>query len=323
MAAVLKDCFEQNKSLLHLDLSTNGFNQVDCAFIAESIKANRTIYGFHFAGNYGYVDTKGFLILENDSRNMSSIHVDTRIQGVSEHPKPYSRTARYEKVRDTCWICDGWQAASFNWIPEQSGSAIDEPIFIHFDYEGYEATFLGKQDPQGNFSTHRMVPSGKLEYFYTANQLQQASQTDPIKTHNEKFRVSISIADQTTNALLEETNYQLIPKVSNVITDWDPFFDVLPRTPDPIYIPAKRRKVKRVWTYPISIWAPKYKFETEELLRKCFEKDWSCCKIHKFVKKPEEQEAIKEMLWQSYKPIKETYKFYGSINPSGDVFSIS
>ena len=87
---------------------------------------------------------------------------------------------------------------------------------------------------------------------------------------------------------MDETNYRLIQYVHPVINDYDPTFDVKPRTPDPIYIPPKNKKVKRIWSYPISIWAPKYKFETQETLRACFEKDWSCSKITKFVKKPEE-----------------------------------
>lgn len=29
------------------------------------------------------------------------------------------------------------------------------------------------------------------------------------------------------------------------------------------------------------------------------------------------------MLWQSYKSIRETYRYYSAINPSGDVFSMS
>jgi len=30
--------------------------------VAEGLTKNKTIYGFHFAGNSGYVDSKGFLI---------------------------------------------------------------------------------------------------------------------------------------------------------------------------------------------------------------------------------------------------------------------
>lgn len=44
------------------------------------------------------------------------------------------------------------------------------------------------------------------------------------------------------NALIDETNFQTFPKHKPVIVDWDPTYDVLPRTPDPIYIPAKRKK---------------------------------------------------------------------------------
>jgi hypothetical protein len=41
---------------------------------------------------------------------------------------------------------------------------------------------------------------------------------------------------------LDETNYQTLGKAKPVITDWDPNYDIIPRTPDPLYIPAKRKK---------------------------------------------------------------------------------
>lgn len=54
---------------------------------------------------------------------------------------------------------------------DQSGACSEEPIFIHFDYEGFEPIFLGKPDSNGNFKTHRMIPTGDIEYFYTANSI--------------------------------------------------------------------------------------------------------------------------------------------------------
>ena len=54
---------------------------------------------------------------------------------------------------------------------DQSGACNEEPIFIHFDYEGYEAIFLGKPDEKNHFKTHRMIPTGDIEYFYTANSI--------------------------------------------------------------------------------------------------------------------------------------------------------
>jgi hypothetical protein len=32
--------------------------------ISEAITINKSIYGFHFYGNYGCVDNKGFLVIE-------------------------------------------------------------------------------------------------------------------------------------------------------------------------------------------------------------------------------------------------------------------
>ena len=40
-------------SLLHLDLSYNGFQQQESMEIAEALKENHTLYGFHFDGNFG------------------------------------------------------------------------------------------------------------------------------------------------------------------------------------------------------------------------------------------------------------------------------
>jgi hypothetical protein len=45
--------------------------------------------------------------------------------------------------------------------------------------------------------------------------------------------------------------------------------------------------------------------------------------VSKIVKNPDELLKIKELLWMHYKQLKETYKFYASYNPSGDVWSIS
>ena len=50
-----------NKTVLHLDLSANYFTLNDSKLISQSLSKNHTIYGFHFAGNWGTVDARGFL----------------------------------------------------------------------------------------------------------------------------------------------------------------------------------------------------------------------------------------------------------------------
>lgn len=120
------------------------------------------------------------------------------------------------------------------------------------------------------------------------------------------------------NLVSKARHFNVIDEITNV-----PKISVLPRTPDPIYIPPKLKKEKIKWTFPISIWFKDFKFETEDILKKCFEKDWICSKITKVVKNPDELITVKEILWKNYRSIKETYKNYASYNPNGDVWSIS
>lgn len=47
----------------------------------------------------------------------------------------------------------------------------------------------------------------------------------------------------------------------------------------------------------MSIWAKDFKFDTEEILRKCFEKDWACSKVTKVVRNVDDQNLVKETLW--------------------------
>ena len=49
--------FEKNKELMHLDLSCNLFNYEDTAILASKLEKNKTIYGIHFSGNNGHVDS--------------------------------------------------------------------------------------------------------------------------------------------------------------------------------------------------------------------------------------------------------------------------
>jgi len=42
-----------------------------------ALEKNKSIYGFHFAGNVGYVDSRGFLVFEEENNDSlhSGIHI--------------------------------------------------------------------------------------------------------------------------------------------------------------------------------------------------------------------------------------------------------
>jgi len=138
------------------------------------------------------VDTKGFLIIEERFKNMEEIHVKPRMNGLNPVPIPIGE--RLEKMKNVCWICQGWHEIDFIWVPGKSGDAEQEPIFLHLDYEGYDGIFLGKAKPDGTFRSSRMVPPGDLVYFYTANEIQCSSSTENSKP--ERFKAVRAIENK-------------------------------------------------------------------------------------------------------------------------------
>ena len=77
------ELFKKNDKLIHLDLSNNNFSRDESKRISEGLAANQSIYGFHFVGNYGHVDSRGFLIVkENEERDLSEMHVSHRIDSL-------------------------------------------------------------------------------------------------------------------------------------------------------------------------------------------------------------------------------------------------
>lgn len=73
-----------NTELVHFDLSNNNFTYIDSIAISAALVDNKTIYGFHFAGNAGYVDSRGFLIVETgNSDDLTAMHTKLRIKSTS------------------------------------------------------------------------------------------------------------------------------------------------------------------------------------------------------------------------------------------------
>ncbi len=58
--------FGKNKTLRHLDMSNNYIDYENSVKISEGLEKNQSIYGFHYAGNCGYVDSRGFLVINKE-----------------------------------------------------------------------------------------------------------------------------------------------------------------------------------------------------------------------------------------------------------------
>lgn len=116
VSEIIQEFLEDNKSVVHFDLSCNSFRYDECVQIAEGLKVNHTVYGFHFDGNYGYVDSEGFLLVE-DVKDLSTMHGRKGIFGL-EKVRHYNKLAHQVESVDTrncCWICDGWMEMTFEY----------------------------------------------------------------------------------------------------------------------------------------------------------------------------------------------------------------
>jgi hypothetical protein len=58
----------------------------------------------HFAGNAGYVDTRGFIVAETLCEGIGGCVAKARIRSVERVSRFYNEE-RIQNARDTCWIC--------------------------------------------------------------------------------------------------------------------------------------------------------------------------------------------------------------------------
>ena len=180
-----------NKHLYHLDLSSNNFRIAECEKIAEGLAENRSVYGFHFEGNYGYVDVEGFLNLTNAKKDTQGYHSHKRIDSVKPL-KFYNRLnitdiTNTPDIRNCCWICDGWHEITFKFPKPYSG---ENPIYIHFRHEGYKPVYMpkvvfkevvdGDEVEQEEHVVTVMVPPTKIFFFFTVNYDAYVSEELPI-----------------------------------------------------------------------------------------------------------------------------------------------
>ncbi len=114
-------------------------------------------------------------------------------------------------------------------------------------------------------------------------------------------------------------------KINRFLVDQEEYevkIGIKPRTPEKVYIPPKDKVVKKKWEFRDSImfaWKP----DTKEMLDKCLEFDWACGRAYKVLKNEEENLEVKERFRAKYKQYKDCYKYFASLNPIGDVWSVS
>lgn len=86
------------------------FSMDESTKICEALKENKTIYGFHFSGNNGYVDYLGYLQLDVSPLDIQDSIRNTKLNGVAAQSFSYEINPFENTIllKNCCWICEGW-----------------------------------------------------------------------------------------------------------------------------------------------------------------------------------------------------------------------
>ena len=245
-AKAIAACFQANRTLEHIDISFNNFGKEATEVIAEGLEPNKHIYGIHYRGNYGWVNSRGFLIVEEKQETLLDTIDQQKMNGFEVTVIRENHSLKSEPIKNVCWICEGWHEQEFKLtLAKTEGKML---VYIHFDFEKYEPRLISQNEHVIKYVT--MVPPKKYRYFFTHNKevlLDSNAQVEKLPIaedhsyeveHNlEQFRVeSVSFRISKAKKIANEAGEIIIktlPRFNGLVT----------------------RKVKTPWSYAQSIWA--------------------------------------------------------------------
>ena len=146
-----------------------------------------------------------------------------------------------------------------------------------------------KRDPNDKslFYLVRMVPPGDLKFYFTVNGIPMISNEMKVKETNDMDKVNVPKTNIIENIVQKS---QLITKT---------YLTTLKAIPRP-----KRRRQKprpkSPWNVSKSVFKT-YQDDTAALLAQCFEFDWSCSKIPRFIRDYEDWKHVKKYLKDNYR----------------------
>lgn len=132
-------------SLLHLDLSGNGFSEREAGVLARSLRPNNTLFGFHFERNCtAFVDAEGYLTLPDAPVDLLFMP-RKQIQGLAGVMNARPRLTPHI-FRNACWLCDKWVSVELRF----DRALFDrEPLFIHLEIFNFSPLFVSFADGDG------------------------------------------------------------------------------------------------------------------------------------------------------------------------------
>ena len=184
-ALALGDLFEKNiTALIHLDISNNNINYIDCKLIAEKSKLNHSILGLHVEGNLMDINCLGFITPKEkekknkDTKYFAHSHINYDMNRDYALRKTKIDSLRQIRGKNNCWICEGFREVQFEYMPEEP---ILDPnnhlVKLHLDFDDYKPFDMIYNGTK--YQIIRMCPPGEIKFFFTVD-------TKPVTKENAK-----------------------------------------------------------------------------------------------------------------------------------------
>lgn len=179
---------------------------------------------------------------------------------------------RKDFYKTNWWIWEGWSQYRFEFTPGLSTDQqvnIEREINLHWEWDNYENDLLlPDKNKSGTFVSMRMLPPGKFNFYFTAEDFTIIANDTDI----EEWKLNIN-----------STDFQFINVTEN-IKQWRKVYTKeyvktllwVPRPPPKALVLKER--LKTPWDFFNSVFKD-YKPDNPKILNDWFEFDWSCCRF--------------------------------------------
>ena len=182
----LSELLIEQEYFLHLDLSHNLIKAEDCKIISDGLSGNHSLWGFHFIGNENYsIDSKGYLNEGVSNNQISSEHLETRINGANMTVTNSDLGDCSLKRVHNCWLCEGWNEALIEFPQEKP----TEPVYLNMEWDNYKGDLMYTEESSSGYVLWRMWPPGRTRFFFTTEGKAKISYEYPIMKCNLYMRV--------------------------------------------------------------------------------------------------------------------------------------
>ena len=310
-----------NKSLLYLSMNNCSLAAGLCTVFGEGIAFNQTIYGLGFQGNKGTTDSKG---------NIRMDLVPEKVLGLEPEPERGSAVAHAGESWDT----HRWSQHEFVFTSGVSGEVDPEngKLYLHVMFDDWKPDEMqisygdgsvesqlphrGVSELAADFRLDRMVPPGRIWYFYSQGWRVLCARDQPIAEHP-RLHVSRNFVD------IAPRLGRLDPSILRVIPRTEPW-DEMEEDDLKILVTSKPD-----WDLRSSLFTARERvggaYFDEEMITEALTNDLNLTKIlpMKVVANEEELSELQEALEKVYGDLVALFRWYAARDDLSDPFTIS